>query len=291
VSLREAVLNVLFRLPDGLSRRALFLCFNRQIPNFRKPTTFNEKVNWRILNDRRQLLEFSCDKLAMKEYVRAIDIPTVRIPRTIWVGDSVRGLENSDLPERWVLKPNNRSGLVYFGSGRPNVASLVTITRAWSRSVQADDMHEWAYSKARSALLVEEFLGKNGSPPADYKFYVFSGIVAAVQVDVGRHSLHQRRYYLPDWSPLEVSGGNHPLAPIEAPPVNLADMISVAGEIGRPFDFMRVDLYSVEGATVFGEVTPYSGSGLDRFIPRSFDFELGRRWQLPHFKPEVNSTR
>jgi hypothetical protein len=266
----------------------LFICFNHQIPNFRNPETFNEKVNWRILNDRRQLLEFSCDKLAMKEHVRALDIPRVRIPRTVWVGDNVRQLVDVGLPEHWVLKPNNRSGLVYFGHERPDVESLVTITQSWSRSVQADDMHEWAYSKARSTLLVEELIGKPNSPPADYKFFVFSGKVEAVQVDVDRHSMHQRRYYLPDWSPLEVSGGNHPLAPIEAPPTNLAEMISVAEEIAYSFDFMRVDLYSVGGATVFGELTPYSGSGLDRFIPESFDIELGRRWQLPDFESEAS---
>jgi hypothetical protein len=284
---KQAMLSALFRLPSGLSRRALFICFNHQIPNFRNPETFNEKVNWRILNDRRELLEFSCDKLAMKEYVHALDVPRVQVPRTIWVGDSIRQLADVKLPEHWVLKPNNRSGLVYFGCGRPDAGSLAAITRSWSRSVQADDMHEWAYSKARATLLVEELIGKPGSPPSDYKFFVFSGKVAAVQVDVDSHSMHQRRYYRPDWTPLEVSGGNHPLAPIEAPPPNLAEMISVAEELARPFDFMRVDLYSIDGSTVFGELTPYSGSGLDRFIPGSFDIELGSRWQLPDFESKV----
>jgi TupA-like ATPgrasp len=286
VDIRKAAMGMVCRLPAGLSRRILFMYINHRIPRFRRPATFNEKVNWRILNDRRQLLEFSCDKLAMKEYVRGI--PGLLVPRTLWVGDNVQELENAELPEHWVLKPNHRSGVVYFGHGRPDIASLMSITRGWSRSAQSEDYHEWAYTKARPVLLVEELLGEPGSPPEDYKFFAFAGEVAAVQVDVGRHTMHQsRRFYRSDWSPLEVLY-YRPLAPVEPAPVNLEEMISVVKAIGHPFDFMRVDLYSINGATVFGELTPYPGSGLDRFIPRSFDFELGERWELPHLDQEMS---
>jgi hypothetical protein len=221
----------------------------------------------------------------MKEYVR--DIPGLLVPRTLWVGDNVQELENAELPENWVLKPNHRSGVVYFGHGRPDIASLMSTTKEWSRSAQSEDYYEWAYSKARPVLLVEELLGEPGSPPADYKFFVFAGEVATVQVDVGRRTMHQsRRFYRSDWSPLEVLY-YRPLAPIETAPVNLEEMNSVAKAIGHPFDFMRVDLYSINGATVFGEMTPYPGGGLDRFVPRSFDFELGKRWELPHLDQEM----
>ncbi len=277
----QPVQSMVYKLPPYLSRRAIFMYYNRYIPRFRKPVTFNEKVNWRILNDHRQLLECSCDKLAMKEYVQAV--PGLVVPRTLWVGDNVKALENAELPENWVLKPNHRTGLIYFGQGRPDIPALLSATAGWSRSVQSEDLHEWAYSKARPILLIEELLGEPGSPPTDYKFFVFAGRIGAVQVDVGRHTMHQRRIYLPDWSPLDVSSGLHPLAPVASPPANLGEMISVAEAIGRPFDFMRVDLYSIAGGTVFGELTPYAGGGLDRFIPRSFDTELGRSWELPRF--------
>jgi hypothetical protein len=65
-------------------------------------------------------------------------------------------------------------------------------------------------------------------------------------------------------------------------------MLAVAKEIGRPFDFIRVDLYSIDGETVFGEVTPYPGSGFDRLVPESFDAELGAWWELPHVDQEAH---
>ena len=57
-------------------------------------------------------------------------------------------------------------------------------------------------------------------------------------------------------------------------------MTEVSEALGREFDFIRVDLYDVEGSVWFGELTPYPGGGLDPFDPR-LDRELGALWVLP----------
>lgn len=281
---REALLVLAYRLPSNLSRRAVFFYYHGRFPRIRHPVTFTEKVNWRILKDRREILTWTCDKLAMKDYVSNLQGATVqgvRIPRTLWSGTHVSELANVKLPENWVLKPNHRSGLVYFGHGRPDIPLLQEMTPSWLRPTEAADLHEWAYSKASPLLLAEEFLGMPGSPPPDYKFYVFAGEVAAIEVHAGRHSDHRVRFYLPDWTPLEVSVGNYPPSPTEAPPGNLEEMVAIASELGRSFDFIRVDLYSVDGDVFFGELTPYPGSGINPFVPNSFDDELGAKWKLP----------
>jgi hypothetical protein len=221
----------------------------------------------------------------MKDYVGNIqDAMThdVRIPRTLWSGTDVTELENINLPEHWVLKPNHRSGLVFFGHGQPDVPVLREMAQGWLRSVEGVDLHEWAYLRARPLLLAEELLGVPGSPPSDYKFYVFAGKVAAVEVHADRHRDHRVRYYLPDWTSLEVTYGSIQLSPAEAPPPgNLAKMVAIASDLGRSFDFIRVDLYSVDGEVFFGELTPYPGSGINPFVPNSFDDELGAKWELP----------
>ncbi len=289
MNIRNAPLRLIYRLPAAPGRRAIFIYRNRRLPHLRNPVSFNDKINWRILYDRRPILEWTCDKLAMKEY--ASKVRGLQVPRTLWVGASVRELGDAELPEHWVLKPNHRSGVVFFGHGSPDMSSLTTITEKWLRSFATNGLHEWAYSKARPLLLAEELLGVPNSPPSDYKFFVFAGQVEAVQVDVDRQTAHRRRLYLPDWSPLEVSNGRYPLAPVEPPPANLDEMLAVARELGRPFDFIRVDLYSIDGDTAFGEVTPYPGSAQQRFVPGSFDFELGAKWLLPYADPGVRRPR
>jgi hypothetical protein len=284
VKMSNAIVALLYKLPSGPSRRALFVYYFHRFPNLKHPKTFNEKLNWRILKDRRPILAWTCDKLAMKEYVQKSQPAKefgVCIPRTLWYGANIQDLSSVELPEHWVFKPNHRSGQVYFGQGQPDINALDRISQRWIYPFEHNDLHEWAYSKARPLLVVEELLGKPGSVPADYKFYVFAGEVAAIQVDVDRHNDHHRRFYSSDWSPIDPISKDLPLAPLEPPPANLDRMLAIASELGRPFDFMRVDLYNVNNDIFFGELTPYSGSGLDVMEPPVFDLELGMKWKLP----------
>jgi hypothetical protein len=184
------------------------------------------------------------------------------------------------LPEHWVLKPNHRSGYIHFGHRQPDHLKLSAITTTWLDTFEATRMREWAYSTARPMLLAEELLGPPGSPPPDYKFFVFHGKAELIEM-VNRYKGNQQRLYLADWSPLEVLYGPQKMAPVAPPPANLDRMLAIAERLGQGFDFIRVDLYDVDGVVVFGEFTPYPCGGLERFIPASFDAELGGKWQLP----------
>ena len=55
-------------------------------------------------------------------------------------------------------------------------------------------------------------------------------------------------------------------------------MIASAETLAAGFDFVRVDLYEIDGRPLFGEMTFYPGSGLDRFAPVTLDDRMGRDW-------------
>lgn len=281
---REASLSLMYpliyHLPTGWERRVLFVLAHRRLPHFRRPVTFNDKINWRILNDRRPLLEWTCDKLAMKEYALREAPARLHVPRTIWSGSDIRDLETAELPEYWVLKPNHRTGLVYFGRGRPDQRELSRVTATWLSPVEATRLGVWAYSRARPMFVVEELLGRPGAPPPDYKFFVFDGEVALIEVHTDRYTRQKERRYTADWSPSDV-WCEVELAPVTPPPPNLDQMLAIAAQLGRPFDFMRVDLYDDNGTIAFGELTPYPAGGLCRFTPASADTELGKAWTIP----------
>jgi hypothetical protein len=57
-------------------------------------------------------------------------------------------------------------------------------------------------------------------------------------------------------------------------------MLDIAETLGAAFDFIRVDLYDVDGEVWFSELTPYPGAGLAGFDP-ALDRRLGALWQLP----------
>ncbi len=281
--------------PLWLHREILFILHQRRLGNFRHPKTFNEKLNWRIIYDRRELLQFSCDKLYTKGLAAKQDI---RSPRVLWSGTDLAELTKLELPARWVLKPNHGSGRLHFGQGPvTDLPLLRAATQGWLESSGPERHGEWAYKQARHLLLLEEMLGDGVNTPALYNFYVFDGkplFIGAigpqpVNFTTWRHSRGAPwppagtaiRYYTSAWEPLPVRENGVPLAPEEAEPAALSSMTEAARRLGRGFDFMRVDLNCADGEVYFGELTPYDNGCFRRLEPSSFDLELGSHWTLP----------
>ena len=137
----DAITSLLRRHPPTL-RRLAYLRRHRRLPNLRNPRTFSEKVNWRILNDRRDLLRFTGDKIAMRAYAREHGTADLRLSQLYWSGSDVTDLEAVQLPHRWVLKPNNQSGPLHLGQGDPDIEHLAALTRDWLRSDEWERLAE-----------------------------------------------------------------------------------------------------------------------------------------------------
>ncbi|MGY1828424.1 MULTISPECIES: ATP-grasp fold amidoligase family protein [unclassified Blastococcus] len=268
------------RLPIAAKRALLYAEAHGRLPRLRDPRTFTEKLNWRIVHDRRPLIGQLGDKLAMKEHA-ARTCPGLAVPRVLWTGTDVGELAAAELPERWVLKPNHGTMRVHRGAGRPDVPVLRRLTADWLGEPLWPERGEWVYSQARRLLLAEEFLGRPGEVLADHKFLVFGGRVRLVQVETGRLTgSHSRRLYTRDWVPVAAREPHVATGPVTPPPATLPAMLGVAETLGAAFDFVRVDLYDVDGEVWFGELTPYPGGGLDPFDPE-LDRLLGSWWTLP----------
>ncbi len=259
----------------------MYFRVTRRPLHLRRPRLFTEKVNWRVVNDRRDILAGTCDKLWMQDYAKDAGC---KVPNRLWAGTSLAELAKLDLPARWVLKPNHSSGRVYFGDGKPDLEELLYVTEGWmdgQTSITLAD--EWAYGKARKCFIAEERLGQTDADLPDYKFFVFHGKPELIQVDSSRFNGHERRLYTPSWEPLDVVN-IYPLGPVAPRPSTLDDMLSAAATLGEPFDFIRVDFYEVDGEVIFGELTPYPGGGIEPYSPRSLDAVLGGKWTLPQFQ-------
>lgn len=272
-------------MPMQVRRIYLFWRAHKKFPRLKRPVTFSEKITWRILNDRRDILSWTCDKYEMKQRVVELD-PSVNVVPTLWYGTDVREIDGFDLPNSWVIKPNRQSsGRVHFQNGPANIAALREKTSRWleGEKEHIDWLGEWAYSQARSGLLIEPRLeGPTAEePPVDYKVFVFGGRAQLIQVHIGRGDRHRQFHLDRDWNETGITTS---LSSDDAPPprpVSLELMVSQAENIARDFDFLRVDFYEQAGVPYFGEVTPYPAGGLRKFSPESTDEALGLLWELP----------
>lgn len=282
---RRALNRVLLLVPVPTRRRAQYLLAHGRPLHLSRPQRWSEKINWRMVHDRRALIAMTCDKQAAREYAAATVAPgSLRFPRTVWCGDDPAALTELSWPARWVFKSNHGTGAVVMGEGHPDpqrVADLVDLGRRWLTDRGPERWGEWGYGQARRLLMVEEAIpGTTPSGLADHKFFVADGEVRLVQVDTDRFTRHRRRFHTPTWEPLDAVC-EVPLAPVAPAPPHLAEMLAVATRLGAAFDFIRVDLYDAAGGVWFGELTAYSGSGLAPLRPTALDDELGAAWTLP----------
>jgi len=84
------------------------------------------------------------------------------------------------------------------------------------------------------------------------------------------------------WRPAPFMIGRYPACESEIPrPVNLDRMIADAAILSAGFPFARVDFYSIDNRTLFGEVTWFPAAGYNFFRPGSWALKLGRMIRLP----------
>jgi hypothetical protein len=272
---------VLSHLPLYVRRQLLY---RRAHGRFfrRNPKNFTEKIQWRILNDRREIFALTGDKLSMKTYVESLAVP-ISIPKTLWHGTDLSTVMDVDWKTEWVLKPVTGSGFSAFGDGDLRTSGIdVEDVLSWNAEKSYDVYGEWHYGQARPGYLIEERIPtRSGNSPDDYRFFVFNGRVEFVQVDTPRVEKVRRRFYDRNWRALDVRQGSAELAKESTRPARLSSMIELAERIGHEYDFIRVDLYDADGQIWFGELTPCPTGGLAPYDPYAFDRELGEHWSLP----------
>ena len=57
-------------------------------------------------------------------------------------------------------------------------------------------------------------------------------------------------------------------------------MMLIASQLSAGFDFVRVDLYNIDGKIYFGEFTLTPMAGEFKFRPESWDLKLGEKWEM-----------
>ncbi len=271
-------------LRNGLSDEAYALWVMRRefgAADIRNPQTFNEKIQWLKLYDRRPMYSKAADKLAVRKYV---DERIGRKYLTHLYGSyqSVRDLSGATLPTTCALKCTHGSGMNVFITEKNQLnRSKIRKLKRWMATDYYRVGREWVYQGIEPRIICEELLvGDDGKAPKDFKLFCFDGKVRFIQVDVDRFGDHRREFFEVDWR-VAGFGLMYPRPNVEiARPVHLEEMISVAERLSQGIPFVRVDLYETN-RVLFGEMTFYPGNGIERFSPDEYDLLLGELLPIP----------
>ncbi|MDK9695710.1 MAG: hypothetical protein OEL76_04905 [Siculibacillus sp.] len=230
---------------------------------------FNDFVFWRMIrNDRRMIEKVCTDKQFAKIYARSF--PGVHVAETIDVFRLERGRTLGDfeaflarhLGRRLVAKPTHSSGPILFLDQSPSAADVAKFFAA-SKVDFFRDKRETQYRGLEKKILIEENISVDGKL-SDYKFYVVKGIPLYSSMVFDRFGdISCAVMDLNDLSVIETEFAKLKFPAHFEPPAALPEMIDAAGRLAAEFDFVRVDLYHVNGRVHFGEFTFSPSAGSD----------------------------
>ena len=276
-------------LPDRLYLQVFYYNKMGTPLNLDNPITFNEKLQWLKLYDRRPEYSVMVDKYLAKEYVANIIGSQYIIP-TLGVWDNVDDIDWNALPEKFVLKCTHDSGdlVICKDKSKLDIEKAKNKLRNGLKNNFWKVGSAWPYSNVKPRIIAEKFMiSKAPDAPndlPDYKFFCFNGEPKYCQVIRDRNLNETIDFYNMEWIHQDFVGLNpkcqNGLDPVPCPP-HLDEMIKVCRKLAHNIPFVRVDLYVVDNKEYFGELTFYPASGIGHFTPDSWEQKLGALLTLP----------
>ena len=260
-----------------------YLTFHKKL-NLDNPQTYNEKMQWLKLNDRREEYTKMVDKYEAKEYVASIIGDEYIIP-TLGVYDSFGDIDFDLLPDQFVLKCTHDSGGITICTDKKTF-DYKKAKKLLTRNLKRNPFwynREYPYKNIKPRIIAEKYMvDESGWQLKDYKVFCFNGEPQFVEVDYDRYVGHKLNVYDLNWNYIDFYMTSPNDASVEIPkPKCLNTMIELARILSRGLINVRVDFYSIGDKLYFGELTLTPGSGHIDFHPKEYDLILGEKLLLP----------
>ena len=250
------------------------------------PQTFNEKLQWLKLYDRKPIYTTMVDKYKVKKYVADIIGEEYIIP-TIGVWNNFDEIDFDALPNQFVLKCTHDSGGLIICRDKSKLdinAAREKINKALRRDYYLYS-REWPYKAVKPRIIAENYMEDTKTAELrDYKFFCFDGEVKAMFIATDRASKIEETkfdFFDENYNHLPFTNG-HPNADVlPEKPEKFELMKELASKLSKGIPYLRVDFYEVDGKIYFGELTFYHWSGFVPFEPTQWDYTLGEWITLP----------
>lgn len=265
-----------------------FIITHKYYPNFKEPSSFSEKIFSRKYDEKSDVFSIYVDKYTVRKYVSDTIGEEYLVPlikRTEYVTPDFF----ANAPEQFVIKTSNGGGgeNVMVVKDKSKLGDLNKLSIKFNRYLEekiGSKIDENFYDLEKPCLLMETLLKhSDGTLPSDYKLHIFNKATSSeifIQVDTDRFTNHKRSIFTEDLikANFDIQPKYEPVSDDYSFPNNMDELILIAKRLAKPFKYVRVDMYNVDGKIYFGEMTFCHGSGWEPIQPRSADFMLGQLW-------------
>jgi hypothetical protein len=260
------------------------LTFKKKL-DLNNPQTFNEKLQWLKLNDRKEEYTKMVDKFDVKQIVSKKIGEKYIIP-TYGIYNNFEEIDFSILPKQFIIKPTHYGGnngiTIVNDKDELNKARL----RKQLNKIMKKNLYyygrEWPYKNVKPRIIIEHLLkNDDDSQLCDYKFYCFNGKVYLWFIASDRKNNVKFTFFDRTGNFLDIKQCGAPNDRNVKKPKNLEKMIELAEILAKNITQVRIDFYEVNNKIYFGEMTFFDTSGFGKFEPDYWDKKIGDMIKLP----------
>jgi len=248
------------------------------------PKTFNEKLQWLKLYDRKPEYTRMVDKYEVKNYVAA-KIGKEHIIPTLGIYDSFEEVDFEKLPKQFVLKctHDSNSALICRDKDAFDIKKAKSVLESKLKRNYYWESREWPYKHVKPRIIVETFMKEETEDLweggiIDYKFYCFSGEPKFLYISGGleNHDTAKISFYNLDLTEAAFQRIDYSqFDKIPRIPTHYEEMIDMAKVLSQSLPFVRIDLYEIGGVVYFSEFTFSPCGGMMPFNPSEYDERIG----------------
>ena len=286
---REGMLSLAFRRWQIQNR--FFRRFGTYV-DFENPKTIHEKIQYRKLYGNQPLYALLADKYLVRQFVQERVGSEILIP-LLGVYDRLTPDAFEPLPDKFIIKANHgcKWHQIVRDKSSLDVKSTCRRFNQFLRQNYANASGEYHYTFIKPRIVIETLLDDQGDSPVDYNFFCHhspEGFEYSLSVSTPRLERHVHfdghgDGYEGTCTPEEVEKLRRPK--------NFDRMLSIAESLSRGFDFMRIDLYNLDGAIYFGEATSTPASGMRSIDNPARAALRSRQWKLDRHNPLLYRPR
>ena len=254
--------------------------------DLKEPKTFNEKLQWLKLYDRKPIYTVMVDKYEVKNYVAGIIGDKYIIP-TLGVWNRFDEIDFTKLPDQFVLKCTHDSGGLVICRDKKKL-DFAKAKKKITKSLKKNFYYvgrEWPYKNVKPRIIAEEYMEDDVTHELrDYKFFTFNGVAKALFIATDRQTAGEDTkfdFFDMDFKHLPFTNGHPNADVVPAKPETFAEMKELAEKLSKGIPHVRVDFYEVNGKAYFGELTFSHWSGFVPFEPPEWDKTFGDWIDLP----------
>ena len=256
-------------IPDKVYLEILYKRIFGKKLNLKNPQTFNEKLQWLKLYDRKDIYTTMVDKYEVKKYISNIIGDEYIIP-TIGIYNKFDDIDFEQLPNKFVIKCTHDSGSTIICKNKNEFdieKNKVKINKFLKTNFYYNS-REWPYKNVKPRIIIEKYMeDDNVGDIIDYKIYSFNGKCNYVMVCTDRMIGETKfLFYDKNWilqKDMTKDGLKYGDSINIDKPQNLDKMFELASKLSENIPFVRVDFYEVNSKIYFGELTFFPSAGFD----------------------------